>query len=113
MKTKKVKYCDECGSEEKNGVCTVGHRDEYDISSEHEQDGTSGQCVEHCKACKPQHTKTQPIVYAQTSWIWEDVKRWHPDWTKAQCNDWLELNEDGLLEASVSAGNDFIAGGTQ
>lgn len=41
-------------------------------------------------------------------WQWEDVKRFHSDWSKKDCIEWLEDNEESLKDAMISAGNDYI-----
>lgn len=46
--------------------------------------------------------------YAVIGWCAVDVLEHMPDWTRKQCNDFLEENEERIQVAMIEAGNDAI-----
>ncbi len=46
--------------------------------------------------------------FAFTHWTIEDIKERKPKWSNQKCEAWLEKNQNFILDAMVSAGNNLI-----
>lgn len=46
--------------------------------------------------------------YAEISWRIEDIQELRPNWTEAKCAEFLEQNEEDLIETMMSSGYDAI-----
>lgn len=46
--------------------------------------------------------------YAIVAWNIEDIKDKRPNWTNAQCEEWLQENESNICDVMIERGWDFI-----
>lgn len=47
-------------------------------------------------------------AFARVVWRVEDIKELKPDWSKQECEEWLEDNEFDIRDRIVDAGWDII-----